>query len=57
MHTPLTYDSYDKIDLKEAEELLEHQYFICASHLNGFILKDRIYGEYSHYRDCPNANV
>ncbi|KAI0116462.1 hypothetical protein GGR51DRAFT_501417 [Nemania sp. FL0031] len=38
-----TFSDYDDIDPKDADELSEHQYLICISHMSGFILKDRNY--------------
>ena len=46
IYVPLAYESYDNIDPNKPGELDDHQYFICASHLYGFILKDRIYGKF-----------
>ncbi|KAI1122776.1 hypothetical protein F5Y10DRAFT_253232 [Nemania abortiva] len=38
-----TFSDYDNIDPKDVNELSEHQYLICMSHMSGFILKDRVY--------------
>jgi hypothetical protein len=46
IYVPLAYESYDDIDPNKQGALNDHQYFICASHLYGFILKDRIYGKF-----------
>lgn len=46
IYVRLAYESYDNIDPKRPGELDDHQYFLCASHLYGFILKDRIYGKF-----------
>lgn len=35
------FDDYDDIDLKSRKTLTEHQYFLCSSHVWGFVLKDR----------------
>ncbi|KAH8679032.1 hypothetical protein BGZ60DRAFT_255846 [Tricladium varicosporioides] len=43
VYVPLAYEAYDNIDPNNPGDLVDHQYFICASHLYGFILKDRIY--------------
>jgi len=45
IYVPLVYESYDDIKPKEVVEVTEHQYFLCNSHLYGFILKDRRYGK------------
>ncbi len=39
-----TFSDYDNIDPKETKNLSEHQYMLCMSHMFGFILKDRTYG-------------
>jgi hypothetical protein len=46
-HTHPTYSDYDHIDpfAADRKELTEHQYLLCASHMFGFILKDRAYGK------------
>lgn len=46
-HSHPTYSDYDHIDPFAAnmDELSDHQYLLCASHMFGFILKDRTYGE------------
>ena len=46
IYVPLAYESYDDIDPNKQGALNDHQHFICASHLYGFILKDRIYGKF-----------
>ncbi|KAI8960209.1 hypothetical protein F5Y11DRAFT_358596 [Daldinia sp. FL1419] len=38
-----TFGDYDNIDPKKCEGLSDHQYFLCMSHMFGFILKDRTY--------------
>jgi len=43
VHT--TFGDYDNIDPTETKELSDHQYFLCMSHMFGFILKDRTYGK------------
>jgi hypothetical protein len=43
----VTFGDYDAIDPKETENLSEHQYLLCMSHMFGFILKDRAYGEFA----------
>jgi len=43
----VTFDDYDAIDPKETENLSEHQYLLCMSHMFGFVLKDRAYGEFA----------
>ncbi|KAI1348458.1 hypothetical protein F5Y01DRAFT_317734 [Xylaria sp. FL0043] len=42
-YIPATFSDYDNIDPKELNELSEHQYMLCLSHMYGFILKDRTY--------------
>ena len=42
----VTFSGYDDIKPKETAELLDHQYLLLTSHMFGFILKDRSYGEY-----------
>ncbi|KAI1289047.1 hypothetical protein F5Y03DRAFT_64840 [Xylaria venustula] len=42
-YIPATFSDYDNIDPKEVDELSEHQYMLCLSHMYGFILKDRTY--------------
>ncbi|TGJ83182.1 hypothetical protein E0Z10_g5584 [Xylaria hypoxylon] len=37
------FSDYDNINPKEVNEISEHQYMICLSHMFGFILKDRTY--------------
>ncbi|PMD52866.1 P-loop containing nucleoside triphosphate hydrolase protein [Hyaloscypha bicolor E] len=39
----VTFGDYDAIDPKETENLSEHQYLLCMSHMFGFIFKDRAY--------------
>ena len=39
-----TFSDYETIHPKENEELSEHQYLVCMSHMFGFVLKDRTYG-------------
>ncbi|KAJ8131274.1 hypothetical protein O1611_g2355 [Lasiodiplodia mahajangana] len=48
-----TFSDYDGIDPKDTNELSEHQYLICMSHMSGFILKDRNYDllDVSHLAD------
>jgi hypothetical protein len=43
----VTFGDYDAIDPKETGNLSEHQYLLCMSHMFGFILKDRAYGEFA----------
>jgi hypothetical protein len=43
----VTFGDYDDIDPKEIENLSEHQYLLCMSHMFGFILKDRAYGKFA----------
>jgi hypothetical protein len=45
----VTFGDYDAIDPKETENLSEHQYLLCMSHMFGFILKDRAYGEFAKH--------
>jgi hypothetical protein len=45
MYLATTFSDYEKIDPKVTKELSDHQYMLCASHLFGFVLKDRTYGE------------
>ena len=40
-----TYSDYDNIDLTKREQILDHHYLLCASHMYGFVLKDRSYGK------------
>ena len=42
----MSYELYDEIDPKESNDLTDHQYFLCHSHLYAYVLKDRIYGMY-----------
>lgn len=39
------FDDYDNIDLRSKKTLTEHQYLLCWSHVFGFVLKDRAWGE------------
>jgi hypothetical protein len=39
-----TFSDYDNIDPELVKELSDHQYMLCASHMFGFILKDRVHG-------------
>ncbi|KAH8776082.1 hypothetical protein F5882DRAFT_359889 [Hyaloscypha sp. PMI_1271] len=39
----VTFGDYNAIDPKETENLSEHQYLLCMSHMFGFVLKDRAY--------------
>jgi hypothetical protein len=41
-----TFSDYDNINPKEVKELSDHQSLLCMSHMFGFILADRTYGEY-----------
>lgn len=41
----IIFSDYDSIDPKEVKELTEHQAFVSMSHMFGFILKERTYGE------------
>jgi hypothetical protein len=43
VYNPLTFQSYDEIELDETEAMTGHQYFLCASHLWEYILKNRKY--------------
>ena len=45
----VTFGDYAAIDPKETEQLSEHQFLLCASHMCGFILKDRAYGEFPQH--------
>jgi hypothetical protein len=40
-----TFSDYDDINPRETNELSEHQYLLCMSHMFGFVLKDRTYGK------------
>ncbi|KAI0809847.1 hypothetical protein GGR55DRAFT_679077 [Xylaria sp. FL0064] len=42
-YIPATFSDYDNIDPKVVNELSEHQYMLCLSHMYGFVLKDRTY--------------
>ncbi|KAI1279408.1 hypothetical protein F5Y07DRAFT_42348 [Xylaria sp. FL0933] len=42
-YIPATFSDYDNVDPKEVNELSEHQYMLCLSHMYGFVLKDRTY--------------
>ncbi|KAI1174267.1 hypothetical protein F4777DRAFT_554436 [Nemania sp. FL0916] len=42
-YIPTTFSDYDNIDPKKVEGLSEHQYMLCMSHMDAFILKDREY--------------
>jgi hypothetical protein len=44
VHEVTKFSDYDDINPKEKEELSDHQYLLLASHVYGFILKDRKYG-------------
>ncbi|PMD37984.1 hypothetical protein L207DRAFT_555435 [Hyaloscypha variabilis F] len=58
VYVPLAYEAYDDIDPKKQGALSDHQYFICASHLYGFVLKDRIYDRLDVRGICePLLNV
>ncbi|KAL4736596.1 hypothetical protein BDV11DRAFT_193452 [Aspergillus similis] len=37
------FDNYDNIDVNMRDNLTEHQYMLCASHVYGFVLKDRVW--------------
>ncbi|KAL4807016.1 P-loop containing nucleoside triphosphate hydrolase protein [Aspergillus unguis] len=37
------FDDYDNIDLQRTTTLTDHQYMLCASHVYGFVLKDRVW--------------
>ena len=39
-----TFSDYDNIDPEMVKELSDHQYMLCASHMFGFILEDRVHG-------------
>ncbi|KAK2745130.1 hypothetical protein FQN57_004037 [Myotisia sp. PD_48] len=43
VYTVSRYGSYDNINPTKVDKLGEHQYLICASHMFGFIIKDRAY--------------
>ncbi|GKZ86132.1 hypothetical protein AnigIFM56816_000983 [Aspergillus niger] len=47
------FDDYDNIDLSSTETLTDHHYFLCSSHVHGFVLKDRAWDvlEVSGLRD------
>ena len=46
----LTFVDYDDINPRDEKHVpIDHQYLLCASHMYGFILKDRIYGELRRY--------
>jgi hypothetical protein len=49
-HLRPTYSDYDDIDPFDPyfTGLSEHQYLLCASHMFGFVLKDRSYGNVTH---------
>lgn len=40
----LTFDDYDNIDLNLNENLTDHQYFLCFSHVYAYCLQDRFWG-------------
>lgn len=40
------FDDYDDIDLTSKKTLTDHQYLLCWSHVFGFVLKDRAWGEW-----------
>ncbi|KAF2236170.1 P-loop containing nucleoside triphosphate hydrolase protein [Viridothelium virens] len=42
-YIPVTFGDYDEIDPRKVQDLSEHQYLVCSSHMFGFILKDRTY--------------
>jgi hypothetical protein len=39
-----TFRDYDNVDPEIVTGLCDHQYMLCASHMFGFILKDRMHG-------------
>jgi hypothetical protein len=39
------FADYDSIDPNKVSELTDHQALLCMSHMFGFILKDRAYGQ------------
>lgn len=47
-----TFSDYDNIYPKDVSGLSEHQYMIFLSHMFGFILKDRAYGESANIIVC-----
>lgn len=40
-----TFSDYDNIDLQGSQQVSAHQRLLCMSHMFGFVLKDRMYGE------------
>lgn len=44
-----TFSNYDKIEVNETASLTDHQALVSVSHVFGFVLKDRTYGEWCIY--------
>ncbi|KAI9656012.1 MAG: hypothetical protein M1821_005073 [Bathelium mastoideum] len=43
IYVPVTFGSYDDLNPRDEKAFNDHKYFLCDSHLNAFMLKDRIW--------------
>lgn len=42
-----TFKDYDDINPNAPGEISDRHYLLCMSHMYGFVLKDRVYGEFN----------